>query len=76
MKTINDLMGLVAIATEQNNFLNTNHWMINFAGHVNTMSIELYRGGWEKGAYSEKISQKLDEDGTQALYYFLKTRLK
>lgn len=77
MKTINDLFELVAKATEENG--EYNHWFFQFSGHINKMEIDYYPTGWKENyapSLCEKIKQKLNEDGIQALYWFIKTRLK
>ncbi len=79
MKTLTDLFQLVAQATEQNGEeLRT--WFFSYSGHVNKMSIDYYFTGWIKNGkstgLSEEIEQTLTPEGIQALYWFIKTRLK
>lgn len=77
MKTLKDLFELVATATEQNGDT-YNQWFFNFSGHVNKMSVTYYHTGWQRngGGRPDEIDQTLNEDGIQALYWFIKTRLK
>jgi hypothetical protein len=77
MKTLKDLFELVATATEQNRE-DYRTWFFNFSGHVNKISVKFYDTGWKRdgGGHPEEIDQTLDEEGIQALYWFIKTRLK
>ncbi len=78
MKTIKDLFELVGKATEQNG-KTYNQWFFDFSGHVNKMKVEYFPTGWKENyapTISEKIDQVLNEEGIQALYWFIKTRLK
>lgn len=77
MKTLNELFEILGKATNENGE-NSRHWFIDFSGHVNKMSLRYFRFGWsiEEDVYSETIQQTLNEDGIQALYWFVATRLK
>jgi hypothetical protein len=76
MKTLQDLFELVAKAIEQNNDFTSNDWFINYSGHVNQLSVRYYYTGWSTDAHAEKVDFKLDDDGIQGAYWFIKTRLK
>ena len=76
MKTVKELFELVAQATEENS-QDFQTWFFNFSGHINTLSVEFYFSGWEMDKkHPKKIEQELTEEGTQALYWFIKTRLR
>ena len=75
MKTITDLFQLVAKATEQNGE-EIRTWFIYYSGHVNNMQVRYYATGWKAEGQFESLEQRLDEDGIQSLYWFIKTRLK
>ena len=77
MKTLKDLFEVLAEATKENG--NTsNHWFIDFSGHVNKISVRHYDTGWasDKEHHAEECKQKLNEEGIQAVYWFVKTRLR
>lgn len=75
MKTIKDLFNLIAQATQENTEYNT--WFIDCAGHVNKIKISHYKCGWKPDSITEeRIEETLNEEGIQALYWFVKTRLK
>ena len=75
MKTLSDLFELVAKAVKENHKYNT--WFIDFSGHINTLRAEHYMGGWsEDNKVSESFRYTLDEDGIQAAYWAIKTRLR
>lgn len=76
MKTLKDLFELVAIAVEQNSNYSSD-WFIDYSGHVNTMTIKHFMAGWDenKDVYNEIRNVKLDEEGIQLAYWFIKTRL-
>jgi len=77
MMKLNDLMGLITIALEENNE-DFNTWFIRFSGHVNKLEIDFWRTGWEtdKQYLKEECSVKLDENGIQEAYWFINNRLK
>lgn len=76
MKTLKDLFELIAQATEETQReYNSTDWFFDYHGHVQKMSVSYWFTGWKEGGVFESIEQKLDEDGIQALYYFIKTRL-
>jgi hypothetical protein len=76
MKTLTDLFELVAVAIERNNDFTSNQWFINYSGHVNQLDIRFYLTGWASGRdATDSINFKLDEDGIQGAYWFIKTRL-
>lgn len=74
MKTLKQLFDLISIAVDQNGDYSAD-WFVDFSGHVNKMSIKYFTTGWKSDNPFESIEQKVDEDGIQALYWFLKTRL-
>ena len=77
MKTLKDLFEVLAEATNENG--NTsNHWFINFSGHVNKISVKHYDTGWKTNGegHSQDCEQTLNEEGIQAVYWFVKTRLR
>lgn len=76
MKTLKDLFEVVAEATAQNQ-ATYRTWFIDYAGHVNLLSVKFYLTGWgADGSNScQKLDQQLDEDGIQVAYYWIKTRL-
>jgi len=75
MKTKKDLFELVAQATEENS-KDSLTWFFNFSRHVNKMRIQFYFCGWEIGKDNpEVIEQNFTEEGIQALYWFIQTRL-
>ena len=75
MKTLSDLFELVAQAVAQNTQTYPKHWFIHVSGHVNTMRIDYYPTGWSVDAIGDHADEKMTEDGIQALYWFLKTRI-
>jgi hypothetical protein len=75
MKTLKDLFELVAVAVEQNNS-SFSTWFVDYHGHVNKIDITYYFTEWSETASSESASFKLNEDGIQGAYWFIKTKLK
>lgn len=80
MKTLSELFDLIEEAVASNKKghetdIHFKQFFVNYAGHVNKLQIKVYTGRWNRDNVPEQIEQKLDEDGIQALYYFLKTRL-
>jgi hypothetical protein len=75
MKTLKDLFELVAVAVEQNH-ATFKTWFVDYHGHVNKIDIKYYFTGWAEDSVSESASFKLDEDGIQGAYWFIKTKLK
>lgn len=75
MKTLNDLFELVAMAIEKNNDHTSANWFINYSGHVNQLSIRYYLTGWSYGNSADSVEFKLNEEGIQGAYWFIKTRL-
>ena len=80
MRTLSELFELIeeAVASTKEGHergLHFKQFFVNYSGHVNKLGITVYTGKWKEGSVSENIEQKLDEDGIQALYYFIKTRL-
>jgi len=74
MKTLKDLFEIVALAVESNQ-TRVNDFFINYSGHVNKLNIRYYFTGWNKDNTFEEIDFKLDVDGIQAAYWFIKTKL-
>lgn len=71
MKSLAELYELLSLATKSN----IGTWFINFSGHVNRLSVTYYPLGWKSEGYSECIEQELTEEGIQAFYWFVRTRL-
>lgn len=76
MKTLSELFELVAQAVEKNQRGYGSHWFIDYAGHVNKLSMRYYFAGWSEEAHVEKVDFYLTEEGIQGAYWFIKTRLK
>ena len=74
MKTLNDLFELVAMAIKINQTFNQD-WFIDYHGHVNQLSIRYYLCGWNEKSTPESVEFKLNEEGIQGAYWFIKTRL-
>ena len=74
MKTLQELFELMATAAEKNNKFD--HWFFDYSGHVNALSIRYYRGGWEEDSHADRLDVKLTEEGIQAAYWFIKTKLR
>ena len=77
MKTLKDLFELVALAVEQNSKF-SNDWFIEYSGHINKLRVSYYFVGWTSEHHNsgDIIEFKLNDDGIQAAYWFIKTRLK
>ena len=77
MKTLKDLFDLIAQATNEN-CPDSRTWFFSFSGHVNTLDITYYSTGWDvdKEHLREQIKEYLTEEGIQATYWFIKTRLR
>ena len=75
MKTLAELFELVSVAVRQNNEYSS-HWFINYSGHVNKLHISYYLCGWTREGNCESVDFKLDEEGIQGAYWYIKTRLK
>lgn len=75
MKTLNDLFELVAKAVEKNNDHTSVNWFINYSGHVNQLSIRYYLTGWSSENSADSVEFKLNEEGIQGAYWFIKTKL-
>ena len=75
MKTLKDLFELVAVAVENNNDFTSNTWFINYSGHVNQLDIRFYLTGWSKEGCADTVNFKLNDEGIQGAYWFIKTRL-
>ncbi len=87
MKTLSELMQIVAVAIERNNeqfdhngkrIAVNGNFFISFSGHVERLSIKYYQTGWKKDGENpyEECSVDLNEDGIQEAYWFLKNRTK
>jgi hypothetical protein len=74
MKSLGELFELVAMAVSKNQTL-TEDWFIDYHGHVNQLSIRYYQCGWKEDYTPESVEFKLNEDGIQGAYWFIKTRL-
>jgi hypothetical protein len=88
MKTLQDLFQLAAQAAQDDQKRQAfrelhgdeiksmrGRWFIDFAGHVNGLSIRFYRLGWSTDGSFEGCDVYLSEDGIQEAYYFIKNRL-
>lgn len=76
MKTLTELFELVAKALEVSQISKYNGtWFIDYSGHVNKINIRYYRAGWSADAIAESVDFKLDVEGIQGAYWFIKTRL-
>ena len=74
MKTINDLFELVGKAVN-NNLIKSDTWFIDYAGHVNKISIRYYAHGWAQDNVPVSLDEYLEGDGIQSAYWFIKSRL-
>ena len=74
MKTLNELFELVAMAVKINQTFSQD-WFIDYSGHVNQLSIRFYLTGWSEDGHFESVKFKLNEEGIQGAYWFIKTRL-
>jgi hypothetical protein len=76
MKTIADLFEIIGTAVSKNSRV-CGTWFIDFSGHVNKISISYHLAGWTRGEQNigETATFKMDEDGIQAAYWFIKTKL-
>ena len=78
MKTINDLFFLIGNAVEDNG-AKRKTWFFDYHGHVNKLDIRFYLTGWENDAepvHYQDLTFLMDEDGIQAAYWFIKTKLR
>ena len=75
MKTIQDLFAISGEAVMNNN--DYKHWFIEYAGHVNKLSIRIYCHGWESDRQpSHSLDANLENDESiQAAYWFIKSNL-
>ena len=74
MKTLKDLFELIALAVNENT-TGRKDWFIKYYGHINQMSIKYYYLGWKADSPSEEITEELNEEGIQAAYWFVMSRL-
>ena len=76
MKTLKDLFEIMAEAAAENQ-ASYRTWFIDYSGHVNHLEVKFYFTGWGADGSSpcERLNQKLNEDGIQVAYYWIKTRL-
>lgn len=76
MMNLNDLMGLITIAIE-NNKEYSNTWFFDFSGHVNKLGIRYFPLGWDEDDHNirECCEIKLNENGIQEAYWFIQNRL-
>lgn len=75
MKTLSELFELVSKAVSENSQY-TCDWFINYSGHVNKIHISYYFTGWSSEGISESVEFRLDEEGIQGAYWFIKVKLK
>lgn len=81
MKNLQDLMTLITKCVEQNGDCKEylqDQWMIDFSGHVNSMRVDYYQGGYDlrKDDVYDTCRVYLTEDGIQEMYWFIANRLK
>lgn len=74
MKALKDLFEIMAMAVESNK-KGHGQWFINYSGHVDKVDIRYYFSGWKPDAHCESMHVDLNEDGIQAAYWFIKTKL-
>jgi hypothetical protein len=74
MKTLKDLFEIMAMAVESNK-KNRGQWFINYSGHVDKVDIKYYFNEWKPDAHCESMNVDLTDDGIQAAYWFIKTKL-
>jgi len=74
MKTLKDLFEIVSLAVESNQ-KRTHDFFINYSGHVNKLNVRYYFVGWDKDNPYEEFDFNLNEDGIQAAYWCIKTKL-
>jgi len=79
MKDLNDLFALIAIAVSENK-KDRRTWFVAFHGHVNKIDIHYWYTGWEGGKNKDHLQEVceeyLTEDGIQAAYWFVKSRIR
>ncbi len=77
MKTLAELFEIIGQAVSENS-RDYHTWFINYSGHVNSLSIYFHFTGWcsKNSDTAAKLEVKLDEDGIQAAYWFIKTKLR
>ena len=77
MKTVSELLELVALAVQKNEKVIEKHniWFINFSGHVNEISIRYYLIYDDDNRYESCNGYLNNPDHVQELYYFIKNRL-
>jgi hypothetical protein len=74
MKTLKDLFEIVALAVESNQ-KRTHDFFIDYSGHVNQLRVRYYFSGWSLKTEPVAVDFNLDEDGIQAAYWFIKTKI-
>ncbi len=77
MKTIAELFELIGKAVNENRS-DYGTWFVNYSGHVNKLRLCYHLTGWslETCDVKDELDVNLDEDGIQAAYWFIKTKLK
>jgi hypothetical protein len=77
MKTIAELFEIIGQAVSENS-REHDTWFVDYSGHVNSLRIQYHFTGWssESSDLAAKLEVKLDEDGIQAAYWFIKTKLR
>lgn len=75
MKTLQDLFEIQgqAVATNKKDFKT---WFFSYSGHVNKLSIRFFFTGWSSESTPETLEVSLDdEDGINAGYWFIKSKM-
>lgn len=77
MKTLTELFEIIGKAVSENRG-DCRTWFVNYSGHVNKLSIHYHFTGWSISTcdVKDELDVNLDEDGIQAAYWFIKTKLK
>lgn len=77
MKTVSELLELVALAVQKNEQFNKNQdiWFIDFSGHVNQIRVRYYLVYDNDNNFDSCRGYLDNPDQIQELYYFIKNRL-
>lgn len=77
MKTLTELFEIIAQAVKENS-AERRTWFVDYSGHVNKLRIQYHLVGWsnENSDIASKLDVYLDENGIQAAYWFIKTKLR
>ena len=74
MKTLAELFEIIGQAVSENR-REYRTWFVEYSGHVNTLRVDFYLTGWASDKPHANLEVKLDEEGVQAAYWFIKTKL-